>query len=112
MTDITTLLAPHRGKEIRSTDTFIFRFYDVQEATELVTGWVADELAVEDFIPIGSFCSGDFVCAHPEGRLFVVLHENFEWWDSDVSLEELIERVLAFDTDLEEEVYSRNRKLD
>jgi hypothetical protein len=109
MPDIETLLAPHRGLEVRSPDTFIFRYYDSGDSDELVNGWVAEELKIPEFIPIGSFCSGDFVCAHPSGKLFVVLHDNFEWWDSDVSLEELIKRVAAHDEELEEDVYSRNQ---
>ena len=46
------------------------------------------------------------VCAHPTGKLFVLLHDDFEWWDSAVSFEELIGMLDAVDEDLEEKVYS------
>lgn len=74
----------------------------------MVTNDYTSEIGLKEFFPIGWFGTGDFVCAHPSGTLFVVLSDTFEWCDSDVALDELLRRSEAADEALEEDVYSRN----
>lgn len=98
-----------RGRRVeRPNGCTLFSFYSAGEAANLIRDWHR-EIGIEDFLPVGSLCCGDFVCAHPSGILFVVDHDNFEWWDSDVSFDELLRRLDAMDEDLEEDIYFRNQ---
>jgi hypothetical protein len=87
-----------------------FRFYTADEASSLIRDW-RRKIGLEHFHPIGSFVSGDFVCAHSSGVLFVVLHDTFEWWDSDIPFDEFIRQLDADDEDLEERVYSKGQNV-
>lgn len=98
-------LASRRGSTVSiPNNCYLFCFYTADEAAALVRDW-HQEIGLKEFHPIGSFCSGDFVCAHPCGTLFVVLHDSMEWWDSAVTFAELIWRLDASDLKVEEDVY-------
>jgi hypothetical protein len=85
-----------------------FDFYDTDSLQEMMP-LLTDELGLDEdqFVPVGSVCSGDFVCATLNGVLFVVEHDDYKWWPIRISLGELIRRVDAKDESLEEEIYLR-----
>jgi hypothetical protein len=98
-------LQPFRGLHFgKPPECDLFRFMTQGEA-DIVVNDRAVEVGLEEFYPVGWLGTGDFVCAHSNGKLFVVTCANFEWWDVAISLQDLIERAQACDETLEEDVY-------
>ena len=82
----------------------IMYFYDPDHAATIVGDWGA-EIGLAEFYPIGSMCSGDWVCAYPSGFLFVVDHDTLECWEPTVSFEDLLRRLEARDNLLHADIY-------
>lgn len=106
---IAAKIKPYKGQQMRSDTTYIFYFFTDEDAHELTTGWVSEKVDFEGLIPIGTFPSGDMLLARSSGVLRVLTHDEFSGWDSDVGIDEFIERVTALDATLEDEVYARNQ---
>ncbi len=106
---IDSRINPYKGRQIRSDTTYIFYFFTDEDAHELTTGWVSEKVDFEGLIPIGSFPSGDMLFARSNGVLWVLTHDEFVGWDSDVGITEFMERVTALDEALEDEVFDRNQ---
>jgi hypothetical protein len=100
----TELMRTRGGEQVDSPEKHLFCFATEDETPELIRNW-HERIGLRDFFLIGYFRSGDMVCAHPTGKLFVLLHDNFEWWDSALPFEELIRLLNACDEDLEDKVY-------
>ena len=103
------MLERQRGLAVNTKHGGTLFYFFEPDAIPKMMPVLIDELGLDEdqFVPVGSVCSGDFVCAMSTGVLFAVEHEDYKWWPIRLSLGELIRRVEAGDESLEEKIYGR-----
>jgi hypothetical protein len=104
------LLQENRGREVWSqSERFVFRFAREGEAATYFAEW-CEHVRRESLQLIGCLAGGESVCANSAGKLWIGFcneDSELDWYDSHLTLEELLQRVDARDEQLEEDLWNK-----